>query len=190
MKNKVVTGILLTYVFFHHQLAMSESVIDELVTCSETKNSLKRLICFDEAVKELKAYDGKQTTNQSNSPSQTSSAASSNPKSVPKSEIIATTEKIEEFGRVKNTSTDPSHLNTTILNGELHSSIVDLIEMKGRRLKFVLENGQIWEKTEGGNAGLPKVGEKVIIRSESLGAFYLRRSTSKRSFKVKRIDIE
>jgi hypothetical protein len=190
MKNKVVAGILLTYVFFHHQLAMSESVIDELVTCSETKNSLKRLICFDEAVKELKAYDGKQITNRSYSPSRTSPKGSSNQKSVPKSEIIATTEKIEEFGRVKNTSTGQSRSNTTILNGELHSTIVDLIEMKGRRLKFVLENGQVWEKTEGGKAGLPKVGEKVIIRSESLGAFYLRRAASKRSFKVKRIDNE
>jgi hypothetical protein len=164
----------------------AESVSDALIVCSEESNSLKRLICFDKVVKKLNSYQqGDEVLGEiARAPAPRSAKPVDKIPEQPNApESANKTDEVDTFGLPK-----PSESDTFLTDGDLHSVVSEVRQASNRRLHFVLENGQVWEKTEGGATGLPKVGDKIVINRRALSAFYIRREGVNRSFKVKRIN--
>lgn len=106
-------------------------------------------------------------------------ADKSEPKIKPSSVMQA---EIDSFGLQNVTEND-----TVLVDGELNSVIAEIHLQNKRRTRFVLANGQVWEKMDSSRVELPDVDDKVVLRSGAMGSFYLRKANRKRSFKVKRI---
>ena len=83
----------------------------------------------------------------------------------------------------------PPKDTTFLADGELKSIIKEIQSSNKRRLRFVLENDQIWENADNSKVGLPRVGDAVVIRRGALDSFYLRKANVNRSFRVRRIEI-
>ena len=106
-------------------------------------------------------------------------------RATPKNETIAEKQtRIESFGAE---SIQGIPTKTRVEKAALYSEITALVGNPTRKLGFVLENGQVWEKLDGPNYGLPREGDKVIIEQRSLGAYYLRKANANRSYKVVRL---
>lgn len=100
-------------------------------------------------------------------------------KTQPKSDMQA---EIDSFGLKKEVEND-----TVLVDGELNSVIAEIRVQNNRRTRFVLTNGQVWEKVDSSRVELPDVDDKVVLRSGAMGSFYLRKADRNRSFRVKRI---
>jgi hypothetical protein len=164
-------------------MASAETVSDALLECAEKSNSLTRLVCFDRVVQQLRDYDNLDDVLISREQILTDQARAIQPQ--PRIEPQADSKEsdsADSFGKPKRSADD-----TYLVDGELFSTISEIIDERGRRLRFVLANGQVWEKTEGGNAGLPRVGDNIVIRKGALGSFFIRKENVNRSFQVKRI---
>ena len=162
----------------------AESVSDALVICSNETNSLKRLVCFDRVVQQLRSYQGGNEALLSKPQRTTAPPVSAVPPvNTPKTPVVNKESAVDSFGLPQ-----PSEDESYLVDGDLYSTIKKVLKPTTRRFQFVLANGQIWEKTEGGDSGLPRVGDKIVIRRQALGAFYLRKENVNRSFQVKRIE--
>lgn len=185
----------------------AQNLAESVSQCAKETNALKRLVCFDELAKTVDAFD-KQTV-KAKAPTVTKVPAaaaittitpalpaaivstpaqkpSTKVKQAAKADIEAQATKeeqeIAEFGLPPSTLKD-----TELVDGELLSSIVDIRKTNILRYRYTLANGQVWEKTDSNKQGLPRVGNKVVIRSGALGSYFMRKVNTNRSFKVKRI---
>jgi hypothetical protein len=188
----------------------AQTVADAIGNCSKEENALKRLVCFDEIAKSINRLDGANQTiselagQTQNIQNQTSTAPSapvappvtvvapdapvpivpSVPKvSAPVASKDAEQEQVDSFGL-----DEPTEDKTFLVDGELNSTIKEIEERTARRTRFILENGQIWELAESTSVGLPRVGDKIVIRERALGSYFLRKASVNRSFRVKRVE--
>ena len=162
----------------------AETVSDALLQCANQSNSLQRLVCFDKVVQNLRDYDSVDAVliPRAQISSNQSGAIEQANKTLPSADTSDEPDSVQSFGKPKR-----SENATYLVDGDLHSTIAEIIEQQGRRLRFVLANDQVWEKTSGGTAGLPRIGDEIIIRRGALGSFFIRKKDANRSFQVKRI---
>ena len=143
--------------------------------CAAEKDSLNRLLCYDKLAKvlnhqqvDVELPDVPVAT--SKSPSTVSTARTLEP---------ASTE--DEFG-AKHLNKEKQEAVTQV------SYVIKSIDKTIRGLyRFTFENGQKWEQQDNDVKTRFKVGETVIIKRGVFDAFYLKRPSSNRTIRVKRI---
>lgn len=174
----------------------AESVEVEIVLCSKESNPLERLVCFDKIAEQINASGQRVEAITSSAPVQVvppvaiDTEVSPIPEentltSIPETEVVdEVKDEVDSFGLPQ------ASKNLTILdNGELNSVIEKIQRSPRRPVRFILENGQIWENSDNSTMGLPSAGDAIVISPGALGSFYLRKASINRSFKVKRINI-
>ncbi|MBT1452213.1 hypothetical protein KJ365_15100 [Glaciecola sp. XM2] len=192
MKSQYMKALFYSAVMFASaaQHVNAQTVADAIGNCSKEENALKRLVCFDEIAKSINRLDGAnqtiselagQTQNIQNQTSTAPSAPVAPPVTVASND--AEQEQVDSFGL-----DEPTEDKTFLVDGELNSTIKEIEERTARRTRFILENGQIWELAESTSVGLPRVGDKIVIRERALGSYFLRKASVNRSFRVKRVE--
>ncbi|MBQ4827709.1 hypothetical protein J8L84_00290 [Alteromonas sp. MMG017] len=158
-------------------LAQAETVGEALAKCSETKNSLQRLVCYDRVEKQVNRLSGTQAGIPIAMPNSTPAVASERRREAPVSQTPAP--KDEQFGL-------EHKVKTETLADTFAGKITKIA--KTARGKFVLtfNNGSVWQQTTDTTLKV-KEGETVIIERGLLGAFYLKKEGINKRMKVKRV---
>lgn len=180
------------------QKAHAESVEVDIALCSKESNPLERLVCFDKIAERINASEQINEAITSNSPVQAIPPIDADVNPIPAEDALIplpeTIVKDEVKEKVKDEvdsfGLPQASKNVTILdNGELRSVIKKIQRSPRRPVRFILENGQIWENSDNSTMGLPSAGDAIVISPGALGSFYLRKANINRSFRVKRINI-
>jgi len=177
MFNKVVTSIVLGFLFLPN-IVLAETLVERMKVCAKTKDSLVRLMCYDNLAKddlliknsskeiELKVVNKRPTT-----PEKASSSA-----------VTAKVKNEDDSFGGEHLVKEKSYDGLKQVNFIIASANKDI---RGN-LRFVFENGQVWKQTDKTHFSV-KVKEHVKISKGMLGAFYLKKLNQNKSIKVKRI---
>ena len=152
--------------------ANADTLETELAKCGQVKDSLARLVCFDDLVKtaSLPTVSKKQSV-----------------VTVPRTKTVPVTAPIvskeESFGAEhlkKNNDTEDVQQVTLVVES--------LDKNHYGQWRFTFKNGQQWKQTDSGYFKL-QAGESVILKKGALGAFYLKKNDikSNRKIRVKRV---
>jgi len=176
MFNKVMS-IVLGFLFLPN-IVVAETLVERMNACAQTKDSLVRLMCYDNLAKgdlllknnikdiELKVTDKKPIVS----------------KKIPSSSATAKVKnKDDSFGE-EHLVKEKRHDGIKQVNFIIASVDKDI---RGN-LRFVFENGQVWKQIGESHFSV-KVKEHVKISKGMLGAFYLKKLNQNKSIKVKRI---
>ena len=149
--------------------------MQQLVKCADTKDSLVRLVCYDNVVKSL----GKVTIK----PDSSSVPIEQSPvkiESVVKNKKEVTSVE-DSFGRehIKKKGADKA-LEQVVFT--VKSLTVD--GFKKKKIKF--SNGQIWKQSDSVNLKL-SAGDRVELSKGMLGVVYLKKLDRNKKIKVKRL---
>lgn len=186
MKKSIILSALLISTVSSVAVA-SEHITRQLKACHAEKDSLKRLMCYDNVVNALPAK--KVITAQT----------VENNTQVNKEQAIQKKETIKPAitAPVVNKTQKAEHGAEAIFGNEhkpkqeVVDKVIYVIKSAKKTLrgtwKFVFENGQRWEQKDTSYAKF-KVGDEVQIKRGALNAFYLKKLSSNRSIRVKRID--
>jgi len=158
----------------------AKDVATALQSCSEEENSLKRLVCFDQIVKNMRQYDGLEqrvASIRNSAPAPTSGKEGVSTASSRNNE----SNSVDSFGAPSTAAND-----VKMVDGKLMAVLQSVTKLAFDRHRFELANGQIWEQTES-KGPVPKQGDNIIVEKGVLGAFFLRKADSNRRFRVKRI---
>ena len=162
------------------QSVKAETVSDALQACSTETNSLKRLVCFDRIVKNMRQYEGLDDTVARSLPVPTNTVRAT---PTPTRPIQESNQEIDNFGL----EPEPEASTATMVDGKLFAMIMATKQIQSSKYQFTLDNGQIWEQTNAQIGGVPKAGDRVSIESGILGAFFLSKEGANKRFRVKRI---
>lgn len=153
--------------------AQADNLASQLAECSQKKDSLTRLVCYDQLAK------GQDVTK----------LASVAPKKVDKQPLIAET-PVRSVVAPKDDSFGSENLKKPEGESKVQELIVTVKSAKQtlhKLWKITFENGQTWIQTESGSAVKFKKGNKVILERGTFGSYWMKRADSNRTIRVKRI---
>jgi hypothetical protein len=166
-------------------LAHAETVGEALAKCSETKNSLQRLVCYDRAEKALNRHSGIQAPMPSAvaiSPSTTNASPRTNAPVTPRQSAPVARQETRpdsEFG-----------LEHKIVSKDLadafSGTVVSISKTIREQLILTFDNGAVWRQTSDDSIRIRK-GQTVTIERGVLGAFYAKIDGVKKRMKVERV---
>lgn len=180
MTQRLIIMFILTAGFTAHpalaqQLPESRSIID-LQKCLEIQSDNERLVCYDLFAKTL------QTNLEDGSVVVVDTAAI---ESQIEEDFGLDGNKSENLRNALNIPTSEAEQND---NDELTVKITEARKLSNKRVRFYLENGQVWEQTDSAYVYLPKNEENTVnIKSGSLGSFKLRVNGKGRTIRVRRL---
>jgi len=167
--------------------------LNDLQKCAATKDSLTRLVCYDQVMKVLNGAQipqsvvNKQVKQQisvrATEPAKTvDSAAPLRPVSSKAIVVKQATTKDEDFGQ--------EHLAKTTAekNNEIKEVVfvVKTAKQTARDLWLItFENGQVWKQSDSKYIKL-SAGDNVVLSKGMLGAIYLKKDQKNRKIRVKR----
>ena len=144
------------------------SILEEGEKCTEIKSNKLRLSCFDQLFAKNSARLQQETRTKAQLEAQAKAAAEH------ALEVKATNE--QTFGLKKKTDTEQ----------KLHLIVATVDATPYGNLKLKFKNGQVWKQTDSTRLRL-KSGDAVIISRGAFGSFNLKKVTSNKKIKVKRI---
>lgn len=139
----------------------SQINVQALEACSLVENDLKRLMCYDNIMKNEEPHKA-QKENRAHLNKQAKASINNND---------------GEFGLENRVEHKVDHIR---------SEIVTLKLPKVGSKTVTLENGQIWKLTNV-DVFRAKVGDSVVIKRAALGSFLMNEVNSKRAYRVKRL---
>jgi len=175
--NKRALLLLVSVLPFSAFLAQAETVGEALAKCSETKNSLQRLVCYDRVEKQVNRLSGTQAGIPVATPSNTPTVASERRREMPVSQAPAP--KDEQFGL-------EHKVKTETLADTFAGTVTKTTKTARGKLILTFDNGSVWQQTTDTTLKV-KEGETVLIERGLLGAFYLKKEGLNKRMKVKRV---
>ena len=181
--NKALLGAILG-AFLFPVAAHAETISQALLDCSKESNTLKRLVCYDRLVKDIKQYEDGELPAFSlpnfevsdSGQNTTTPSASATPRPAPRQEQSVNRDADADFGLARRDEDKDKKVYLTIAK----------IEKSGRRnVLLTFENGQVWRQTDGESYRL-KVGDVVYVERAALGSFVLSKDDIKKRIRVKR----
>lgn len=152
--------------------ANADTLETELAKCGQVKDSLARLVCYDDLVKtaSLPAVSKKQSV-----------------VTAPRTKTVPVTAPIES----KEESFGAEHLKKKAVSENVQQVVFVVEKLKEDqygKLHVTFENGQQWKQTDSVYFRL-KTGESVILKKGALGSVYLKKNDveSNRKIRVKRV---
>ncbi|GGW79254.1 hypothetical protein [Alteromonas halophila] len=159
----------------------AETIENALAKCSEQKNSLQRLVCYDRVVKDLNQYSGLDGSVTRHQPV---------PKARPENPLPLANDSNSQRQQQRKPETrfGLEHTEDNTTESDTMSAMIAEAE-KSLRGQYVitLDNGTVWRQTDQEYFSL-KAGQSVTIERGILGAFYLSRSGANKQIKVKRVE--
>jgi hypothetical protein len=149
--------------------ATGKELISELQKCQDQENALKRLVCFDEATKDL---------SQSDRAIVPTIQAHSKPSS-PQKPAVVNDNTPTQFGLEHKADTDA-------LPDTIFAAVTTLKKNTYKKYTISLDNGQVWTQSDNERLRL-SVGENVYIKRGMLGAFYMSKEGVNQRIRVKRV---
>lgn len=175
--NKRALLLLVSVLPFSAFLAQAETVGEALAKCSETKNSLQRLVCYDRVEKQVNRLSGTQAGIPVAIPSNTPTVASERRREAPVSQAPAP--KDEQFGL-------EHKVKTETLADTFAGTVTKITKTARGKLILTFDNGTVWQQTIDTTLKV-KEGETVLIERGVLGAFFLKKEGLNTRMKVKRV---
>lgn len=169
----------------------AQTLTDVLQQCATINSDSKRLLCFDNAVKNIlltKPAEQVQSQTQPLAKEPEAQIAPSlavkTPNTPPAEQVLASKplKTLESnFGR--------EHLKSKeVQEFDQVEFVVKSAKLSLRKKwRLIFENGQVWHATELATGIKFKAGDVVVIRRGVLNAFYIKKKGSKRSVRAKRI---
>ncbi|WP_085300155.1 hypothetical protein [Cognaticolwellia mytili] len=151
--------------------ANADTLNAELAQCAQVKDSLARLVCFDDLVKSTKSFTAGEQASTSTPVTQIAPVA------------VEKTDKEASFGA--------EHLKKSNIP-ESERQIVFTVEKLTKdqygQLRFTFKNGQQWKQTDGSHFRV-KEGESVLLIKGMLNSIYLKKNitSSNKKIRVKRL---
>jgi pyruvate/2-oxoglutarate dehydrogenase complex dihydrolipoamide acyltransferase (E2) component len=172
----------------------TDELHDELVACRDLTSAVERLDCYDAAVDGREQPGSPQSTAAATTPAAAEPAATVEPAAAAgaapaaSGAAAATISQEELFGQ----NSDEVQRTVEEATG---SERVDSISAQITRLQqydydkvvISLDNGQVWKQIDSSSLRL-RVGDDVAIERAALGSFMLKKSGSKRTMRVSRMD--
>lgn len=154
--------------------AQAESIEDALIKCSNLDNSLQRLVCFDNVVKNVKQFTGPEKALESSY-----SATPAAPRPAPRQalETAKPATLAQSFGLENKAAREEID--------EISATVTAVDEAPRGELIITLSDGAVWRQKDSGHFNL-KVGDVVKIERGMLSAFYLSKPEQNKRIKVKR----
>ena len=168
----------------------AQTVADALQTCGQVQNSLKRLVCYDDIVKNLNAYGGLTDLMAVPAPLPargTQGPAPVNPRPAQAAPYVAapaaaspSASPESQFGleHRKNESEDRIE--------KLFASVTKVGKSNKNKVTVTLDNGQVWRQTHS-DALRIKVNDRVYVERGVMGAFFMGKESAKKRMKVARV---
>lgn len=161
------------------QVGHTETLSNALLKCSDEKNSLKRLVCYDQLSDSYKQYEDVpqstitriQTTGNANS--QADGSVYSN--TVPQAQLDSEKEQLGLAQRISKEDREKKIYYT------IKQSSVDV----SGKLILTMDNGQVWYQTDTVSLILNE-NDKVYIERGALGSFFLSKDNARKRIRVKR----
>lgn len=159
--------------------AQAQTIESALKACTQQENSLKRLVCYDNLVKNLNQYHGL-----NKAVSQTSPHFPSRPMRH-KADIAAVTKpdtgssSTDGFGMRKQQAASEELDKIT-------SQATKVTESLRGYLIVTLENGQVWRQIDNESMKI-KQGNTVFVERAALGSFRMGKPNANKRIRVKRV---
>lgn len=169
-------------------------ISEDLMVCSQKKDSLVRLLCYDEIAKSLNSDQAKvanHTSSKNNNRDGVDATArqvaatgsQTTAKISPTTEQITTDlQQVEKFGS-ENITSKPSAQSEQLT--EVIFTIKSVEKSIRGKWNIVFDNDQKWKQTGSDKIKLT-VGDQVEVSKGALGSYRLKKVGSKRTIRVKR----
>lgn len=158
------------------QLGHGETLSDALLKCANEKNSLKRLVCYDQLSDSYTQYQDvplstiqRVQTTQNFEP-QTNQPSRSQPQALPQK---------DQFGL-------PSRKNEGDKDKKRYMTVKKIARTAKSRLILTMENDQVWRQNDDVNFKV-EVGEQIYVERGAIGSYWLSKDSVKRRIRIKRI---
>ena len=190
--NKALFGAVLS-AFLFPMTVNAETISEALLDCSKESNSLKRLVCYDRLVKDIKQYeDGERPSFslpgfslESDQNAQAPSAQTPVTPAAPVRPAAPARDEDADFGLSDRQKEDKKEEKNKEKK-KIYLTIAK-IEQSGRiNVKLTFENGQVWRQTDNSRGPKLRVGDVVYIERAALGSFVLSKDDVKKRIRVKR----
>lgn len=160
------------------QLGHAETLSDALLKCANEKNSLKRLVCYDQLSDSYTQYKDvplstiqRVQTTQSFEPQPNSNSGNT-------AQLEPSTSDKEQFGLIKKISAQDK-------KEKIYYTVSNIQTDRSKRVTLTMEDGQVWYQTDNVSFSV-KEGEQVYIQRGSLGSYFLSKDDVKKRIRVKR----
>lgn len=148
------------------------SVDQRLLACSAIEDTAERAACFDDAVKAMQQSAPPPAA----APAATTEAAPVEPEPAP---AVAEEPAMQIEKEMDDAETDFGEFTATIIKSNKSGLYHFVVE---------LDNGQVWEETDGSRRpGLPKVGQTVRVTEGLLGGYRMKIGSANKLSWVRRL---
>ncbi len=163
MNSRICSMVIATFIVPTLVTAqVPRSARDALLACSDIREGVARLDCFDRAAEAQKGQGAARTATPTTAPATSATpAAPAAPAQTPSSSIG------EE--QLRRSSTDDAAEAPKVL----HARITESRRGSGGVYLLTLDNGHVWRHEQGSMAAYLKAGEAVTISPASLGSYRL-----------------
>jgi hypothetical protein len=200
--NKMLLSVVFG-AFLFSLTAKAEKLSEAILKCTQEKNSLKRLICFDSLSKDVKQYeDGERpdfiipnfnlsgdtepvTTERVRSPVALTSPVASTPPAAPSSNTAPVSAESNESDRVASLGLPKVKKRDIEKDEKIYMTVAEVERSSNKKLKLTFENGQVWRQTDTVSIKVSK-GNDVYLERGSFGSFWLSKDNTKKRIRVKR----
>ncbi|WP_026376439.1 hypothetical protein [Aestuariibacter salexigens] len=165
--------------------AAAKTLSDAIAECGRVENSLKRLVCYDQVVKDMQQYSGLDEVVSKGIPARPAAPAIANAQTAAPQAAVnspaptaSTPENAEDtFGKaIVRPDADIERL---------YYEVADVDINRKKRATVTMTNGHIWRQTDSGSFRV-REGERVYVERGAMGAFYLSKDDVNRRMRVVR----
>ena len=175
--------------------ASAQTLSEAISECGRVENSLKRLVCYDQLVKEMQQYSGldeavsKGIVARPVPVQPQGQAAQTNPQ--PQSSAPAAV-----ITRPEGTGADSANpedaFGKQVVRPDsqierLYYDVTEVVKNRNNRATITMANGHKWRQTDSGTFRI-KEGERVYVERGALGSFFLSKDDVNRRIRVVRIN--
>lgn len=176
-KNKLISLFLTSIVIFNAQA----DTLTDLQQCADNKDSLERLVCYDNVIKSLNnsVTPKAQVAIRAVEPKDTKSSVVALRPSTAKPLVVQQEQKNEDEFAEEHLVKPEESIN------EVFFTVKSVKKIVHNKLSITFENGQVWKQSDDNYIKILP-GDRVKLSKGMLGVIYLKTENQSRRIKVKR----
>ena len=165
-------------------VSQAQTVSDALRSCGQVQNSLKRLVCYDDIVKNMNAYGGLEDLMAVPAPLPAQAGGVSVPSRPVANTPVQSSQRpassADTFGLEHKKTEDEDRVE------KLYANVVSVSKNRKGKMTVTLDNGQVWKQTHSEELRM-RANDRVYVERGLLGAFFMGKDSAKKRMKVTRV---